>query len=357
MNQWIDVAVKWSMVLMMAGVAVLLVSYPKFSQRDVYFGVTVSPDFRLSTEGRRILRTYIRFVLLFGAAGVLLAVLGTPGNRRYLLMSAPFPIVLGALGSYVRCHRLTAPYRVAPTAVRQASLARRRERLPGGLVAQTAPFLVLATASAFVAANWGRLSERFPIHWGNGGLPNGWTTKSPYHVFGPPFFLAALCLFLALTAFSVLRYSRRSGAGSTWDKFRRTLAEVLLALEYYIAVTGTVPLFLPFVRSRGTVEILTMAVLVLSAILPFALVIVLLVAAGRATSPKSRGAAAAPEGDGTPDACWHGGGIFYYNPHDPALWVRKRFGIGYTLNFANPWSWVFMGGTVVIVVAPLLLLP
>jgi len=31
-------------------------------------------------------------------------------------------------------------------------------------------------------------------------------------------------------------------------------------------------------------------------------------------------------------------GNFYSNPDDPALLVPKRFGIGYTLNFGNPWS-------------------
>ncbi len=29
-------------------------------------------------------------------------------------------------------------------------------------------------------------------------------------------------------------------------------------------------------------------------------------------------------------------GLFYYNPDDPAIWIEKRFGIGWTLNFANP---------------------
>ena len=38
-----------------------------------------------------------------------------------------------------------------------------------------------------------------------------------------------------------------------------------------------------------------------------------------------------------PDVGWKG--IFYSNPDDPALWVPKRFGLGYTLNFGNPWSW------------------
>ena len=41
-----------------------------------------------------------------------------------------------------------------------------------------------------------------------------------------------------------------------------------------------------------------------------------------------------------PEEGWSG--IFYSNPNDPALFVPKRYGIGYTLNFGNPWSWIVL---------------
>jgi hypothetical protein len=41
--------------------------------------------------------------------------------------------------------------------------------------------------------------------------------------------------------------------------------------------------------------------------------------------------------DTTPNECWSLGGI-YYNPKDPALFVRARVGYGYTFNMANPWA-------------------
>jgi len=36
------------------------------------------------------------------------------------------------------------------------------------------------------------------------------------------------------------------------------------------------------------------------------------------------------------------GGLFYANPKDPAVFVPKRYGLGFgrTLNFGNPWSWL-----------------
>lgn len=36
-------------------------------------------------------------------------------------------------------------------------------------------------------------------------------------------------------------------------------------------------------------------------------------------------------------------GVFYVNPDDPAIFVKKRFGIGYTVNFAHPKSWIVLG--------------
>jgi Family of unknown function (DUF5808) len=55
-----------------------------------------------------------------------------------------------------------------------------------------------------------------------------------------------------------------------------------------------------------------------------------------------------------PDSAWKGS--FYSNPSDPALLVPKRFGIGYTLNFGNPWSWAVLAFVLLMVAVPSILL-
>jgi uncharacterized membrane protein len=54
-----------------------------------------------------------------------------------------------------------------------------------------------------------------------------------------------------------------------------------------------------------------------------------------------------------PDDAWKG--MFYSNREDPAVFVPKRYGFGYTLNFGNPWSWVVLVLILGAVVTPLLL--
>ena len=44
-------------------------------------------------------------------------------------------------------------------------------------------------------------------------------------------------------------------------------------------------------------------------------------------------------------------GLFYYNPDDPRLFVGKRLGIGWTLNFARPVAWGLMALILAILLA------
>jgi len=66
--------------------------------------------------------------------------------------------------------------------------------------------------------------------------------------------------------------------------------------------------------------------------------------------------AVAPVGDRTPDKYWKLG-LIYINRNDPALFVEKRFGIGYTLNFGHPGAWVFLALLVAVFVAIILIVP
>jgi uncharacterized membrane protein len=60
-------------------------------------------------------------------------------------------------------------------------------------------------------------------------------------------------------------------------------------------------------------------------------------------------------GDATPDHAWKVGGLFYFNPHDPAIWVEKRVGLGYTLNIGNSRAWLLIGMMLAPVIAARLL--
>lgn len=54
------------------------------------------------------------------------------------------------------------------------------------------------------------------------------------------------------------------------------------------------------------------------------------------------------------DSHWIGG-FFYFNKADPSIYVEKRFGMGYTLNFGNPISLVVMLAILLLIGLPLII--
>src|SRR6266436_2835747 len=51
------------------------------------------------------------------------------------------------------------------------------------------------------------------------------------------------------------------------------------------------------------------------------------------------------------DRYWYGGS-FYNNPDDPAVFVPKRFGLGWTLNFGHPQAKLVLIGILLLVLLP-----
>jgi hypothetical protein len=51
---------------------------------------------------------------------------------------------------------------------------------------------------------------------------------------------------------------------------------------------------------------------------------------------------------GTRAGGWRLGGVVYFAPEDPAVFVPKRLGIGLTLNFARPAAWLFLAAAVLL---------
>jgi uncharacterized membrane protein len=79
----------------------------------------------------------------------------------------------------------------------------------------------------------------------------------------------------------------------------------------------------------------------------FALVVILVLArlgqggSRLASAQKSSTASGPPVGDRIADCYWKLG-VFYFNPDDSAIFVEKRFGLGYSMNFARPTTWGIM---------------
>jgi uncharacterized membrane protein len=328
--------------------AVLYGITPNLTRRDLYFAVTVPAEFRSRPEGIAILRRYHSELAAVSVLG--LAAIAVSSHITLLLL--PLAILAQHAGSFLVFYRARArvlPHATAPTSIREAEPLQRPRRIPGGWATASGPFVLLAAAAAYLWAHWLRIPARFPVHWGLGGTPDRWADRNWTSVYFPLLITATVLVALTLFLYGMTHWLRpiQPGGlpGARETRFRRTASSALLALEYAIALQASWMALHPLIQGFGPGA--TAGAFLLLLPLPIAIILVVILArlgqGGSKLAPasESQQSSSQPIGDRTADHYWLLG-VFYINRDDPAVLVEKRFGIGYTLNFARPTSWTIL---------------
>jgi uncharacterized membrane protein len=200
--------------------------------------------------------------------------------------------------------------------------------LPGRrALSVAAPFAVLGAAGVYLGIRWNDIPPAWTVHWDVAGRPNGWSRHDVAGVFGPLVMGALVVAFVHAVA--ALTARQQGGAfvvgavRETTLSFVHTIALALSLVFAFLAINLPLGPRLP----HGTLTGLLLGVMVAA----FALGSVRMAAALAAA--RSSGHAPAVEG-------WHS--FYYSNAKDQRLWVPKLSGLGWTVNFANPWSWLVM---------------
>jgi uncharacterized membrane protein len=335
----------WLLSLMpVALVAGLLHWLPLWRARSLWFGVTVSPDFSQTPEARTALRQYRLETWASSAVAAGLTGWGVQQARPWLMEVGLVLQFVGASAAFALARERVRAHAARVTPVRVAALFASSEGLPGGVFGALGPFALLGAIALFLHANWNRIPDRFPIHWGLSGAPDRWAERTWPSVYGSLLMGAVLIGVLLLLGQVLLHGSPRAREGDTtaWaTRFRRANLRALIAvcwgMSAMLSFLALAPVLVKQAQVRMYVWVAVVALLVL--LLPFIWQIVQI---GRA----------AVGSDGTPDDCWKLG-QFYYNPHDPALMVPKRFGVGYTFNLGNRGAWLILGALGLVVWAAL----
>ncbi len=336
-------------------VAILFYLMPSLTRPSLFFGVTVDPAFRRSHAGNVTIRRYRMIVV----AGTCLSLVETfsclkPGNPARGWMPVVTVLAAGII-AYLDAHRRIVPHASVPDPQREAMLVPHRDRLPGGWAMQLSPFVLLAAAGVWLGTHWYGIPERFPVHWNLHGQPDGWATRSAWGVFGILIPGAGVCLLLLVASIGIVRWSRRVKAaghrGVTEQTFRRLVLGSILVAELMVAALTSWIGISPVIRLGN--PLIGAELIVAAGTIGLSIIIVLLIRIGQGGSKLAGDTEERPEGDRSEDHFWKAG-LFYVNPSDPAIFVEKRFGIGYTLNFGNRWVWgtlLVLAAVVIIVLA------
>jgi hypothetical protein len=156
------------------------------------------------------------------------------------------------------------------------------------------------------------LPDPVPVHFDALGRANGWAPKAQlaWVVFGTPVFLW-LVLFLVEAGAAALS----SGAGRSQARAIHPLRG-LMGLGLCLLMAGV--LLVPLQGSTALFAGL------LALVMCMLLGIVFMIRDAWQALPQA-----------SPSEHYRGG-VFYVNPQDPRLWVPKRVGVGWTLNYGRP---------------------
>jgi uncharacterized membrane protein len=337
----------WPLILS----GLFLLAIPDLMRRGLFFGVTVDPQFAKSPAGRGIRRRYtiaigvatvfaigvavIATLAVTGAADAFaaFAALATHPRLRHIPWVLQFVV---ALSAFIRGNRATRPHAIRPPSVVQIELPMRPEPTGSAMTAFAIPIASLVALGAWALIHRNDLPIRLAVHWNFAG-PDRWIATTPANVTKLLSLNAAVCVLFAVLAWGVLRGSRRVAttgqAAQQERRFRVRTLILLLATEYFAV----------FPSWHSLLSLPASAMRVWWLVWPATTLILLarLLLAGQGGSQGLAADSGAPQGDRSDDHRW-AWGLIYFNRADPAFLVEKRFGIGYTFNFAHPITWAVL---------------
>lgn len=335
----------WSTMLVVMVNTILFHAMPRFSRPDIVFAVTV-PEAFAAGAGRALVARY-RAIVWSGAAAALAIFLLLPaflpdsGWGGWLSMGAVAGNLIVALTAWLLAHRNARAHAVPPSDVRVASLVPRDTSLPGGSLFAAGPFAILLTTALLVYTY-------------RNDVPDGPRTITSFLALGGIY--VVMMLIMAASMARSRQVAIDGPAAAAEQRFRRVNVLLLVLVGYAVAIqmsamtVGSIPAFGNTLN--GWAWLMPLPLMLCN----FGVAIWMFrVGQGgqRTVAPALRQEV---HGDATPDAAWKAGGLFYFNPRDPAIWVENRIGPGYGLNMGNPRAWLLIAGMMLVPMIGALLL-
>jgi len=338
-------------------IGVLIWVMPSFTHPTLQFGVRL-PDDRVGSDViRRERRSYSQrtaaLAVIFTMATALSGSGPGPGFAIILMLQ-----LASGLGCFWLARRRITAAKLAQrwfdgltqTVVTDTTWRTEPERFPVLWVLPAAAVLVTTLVAGVI--RYPSLPARYAVHFDAAGSPDGWSQKSIWSAFAP---VATQLLVTALiVGLLMLTYRSRpdvdaaDALGST-QRYRRFLSAMTRSLLTMLALANlTVLLSALAIWQVYRLSGFTATVAALPTMVGVVLVITVALRMGQGGSKLAPAPGDSEPGSQSPgevnrddDRFWKGG-LIYVNRDDPTFLVPKRFGVGWTFNFANPWAWVFL---------------
>ncbi|WP_374966251.1 DUF1648 domain-containing protein [Lysinibacillus sp. RS5] len=336
-------------------VGVLETITPHLTRKTIVFGVSIPEPYVQHQQLRIFKKHYSMFVGSIAAAFLLgqISLLFTSiQEEKFVLLSfiLLYVMLFISAGLYMFYHLKTKKLKkqenweahVKTVYVMDLSIRDRDEALSSTFF--TLPIIITLALITFTYMNYSSIPDVFATHWNAAGEVDAWTEKTWLSVIELPLMLLGLQISFFIMSKGMKSAKVQLSAQDKEASSNRELKQRKYGSWYLVAINFSLTIL--FVVSHYTTVILE------DQIVPyfFPLFIVfnvvtlggLILLIWKFNKSNERFDDLHTNETAVADDRYWKWGILYINKNDPSLLVQKKFGVGWTLNLANKWSYIIL---------------
>ncbi|WP_025784329.1 DUF1648 domain-containing protein [Sporosarcina sp. D27] len=352
----------------LAFLIVLQSAIPFLLKRTIVFGVTIPEEYAMDSSLASFRRKYSTIIFLSGAislAALLLWSTNTSASENQLVLTGlaiQSGLLLLSMALYLYFHAKTTKLKQINNwgyGLKQIRIADLQSHAKDSMLPNfmyVLPMFVTVGLIVYTASQYSLLPDQIPTHWGPNGQPDAFSQKTPFSSIA----LLLMLLVLQVMMLGINVATKMSGVKLNSSRKKSSQLQQLAFRKYssWFLLLTTILLtilfgFLQLTTIHGTLQNDTVMMA-----LPLAFLVLMLVASAiyafRVGQGGSRIAVSIAEEDTTSvseddmDDYWKLG-VFYVNKQDPSIFVEKRFGVGWSINFGNPIGYFVLIGPIVLI--------
>lgn len=328
---------------------------PYITRRNVLFGVSVPPGAYDDTDAKKLRRTYLRRVLLWGALFTLayfaLAFTLEEDVMVYYTMAVFFGYLAVLFAVYVsvwkQAKRLKAEKKWASEGsdIVAADTSFYQNKLAVSPLWLLLYPVVIISSIVLGYLLYDKIPEMVPMQQDMAGNVTRYAQKSIRLIYFAPVMQGFISLIFGFI-YIMMRNARPELDPGNLEASIKQNVIFRYRWSAYIVFGGMALMLVFFALQLTITAVIGMTVGFWISMAATVLLVAGAVALSVTTGQSGSRVKTAQTRDGkkinrSDDSNWKLGS-FYYNPDDPAVFVEKRFGVGFTCNFARPLSWLFI---------------
>lgn len=206
--------------------------------------------------------------------------------------------------------------------------------------------LLLTIATVVITfQHYDKIPDRIPIQFNFSGEVTKWTTKSPRSVLFMPMMQVYITLLFLFVNIVISKAKQQISSENPEESIRKNII-FRRRWSGYLIITGNVLAGMfsliqcSYIYSINETVVTTIPIVISIGLIIGALI--LSITTGQGGSRVKTSTTSNTDVISRDDDRYWKLGIFYFNRNDPAIFLEKRFGVGWTNNWAHPLSWLFI---------------